>query len=67
MSMPKLGESFRALRQNIRPQNWSEFFHIHNFKTVANVQRLTNRLLRNIAHFQGNYLIICLVLLIYCL
>lgn len=63
--VPKLGEALRHIRQNIRP--WSDFFQIHNFKTVANVQRLTNRLLRNIAHFQSNYLIICVVLLMYCL
>ncbi len=63
--IPKLGESLRQIRQNIRP--WSEFVNIQNFKTVANIQRLTNRLLRNLAHFQSNYLIICVVLLMYCL
>jgi len=63
--IPKLGESLRQIRQNIRP--WSEFCQLQNFKTVANVQRLTNRLLRNVAHFQSNYLIICVVLFMYCL
>ncbi|XP_037045473.1 prenylated Rab acceptor protein 1 [Bradysia coprophila] len=63
--IPKLGESLRQIRQNIRP--WSDFIQIQNFKTVANVQRLSNRVLRNLAHFQSNYLIICVVLLMYCL
>ncbi|KAJ6641883.1 Prenylated Rab acceptor protein 1 [Pseudolycoriella hygida] len=63
--LPKLGELLRETRQELRP--WSQFFQISNFKTIANVQRLTNRVLRNSDYFRSNYIVISVVLLIYCL
>lgn len=63
--IPNIGGVVTTLRTQIRP--WSVFFQLQNFKTVANVHRLSNRLLRNFAHFQSNYAIISFVLMLYCL
>ncbi|XP_053680466.1 prenylated Rab acceptor protein 1 [Anopheles nili] len=63
--IPNLWELLRMSRQNIRP--WSEFLQTSNFKTVANVSRLTNRIIRNLAYFQSNYLFVFLGLIVYCL
>ncbi|XP_040152787.1 prenylated Rab acceptor protein 1 [Anopheles arabiensis] len=63
--IPSLWELLRLSRQNIRP--WSEFLQTSNFKTVANVSRLTNRIIRNLAYFQSNYLFVFLGLIVYCL
>lgn len=64
-TIPTASELFRQLKENIR--SWAEFFHMQNFKTVANLQRLSSRLMRNLAYFQSNYLCIFLILMIYCL
>uniref|UniRef100_A0A182W111 PRA1 family protein n=1 Tax=Anopheles minimus TaxID=112268 RepID=A0A182W111_9DIPT len=63
--IPSLWELLRLSRQNIRP--WAEFLQTSNFKTVANVSRLTNRIIRNLAYFQSNYLFVFLGLIVYCL
>ncbi|XP_035778578.1 prenylated Rab acceptor protein 1-like [Anopheles albimanus] len=63
--IPGFWELLRISRQNIRP--WSEFLQTSNFKTVANVSRLTNRIIRNLAYFQSNYLFVFLGLIVYCL
>ncbi|XP_055683784.1 prenylated Rab acceptor protein 1 [Lutzomyia longipalpis] len=63
--VPNMVELLREMRQNIRP--WSEFLNMSNFKTVANIQRLTGRLVRNLAYFQSNYLFVFLGLVFYCL
>ncbi|KFB36428.1 AGAP003662-PA-like protein [Anopheles sinensis] len=64
-NLASLWELLRISRQNIRP--WSEFLQTSNFKTVANVSRLTNRIIRNLAYFQSNYLFVFLGLIVYCL
>ncbi|XP_059619932.1 prenylated Rab acceptor protein 1 [Phlebotomus argentipes] len=63
--VPNIAELLREVRQNIRP--WSEFLNMSNFKTVANIQRLSGRLVRNLAYFQSNYLFVFLGLVLYCL
>ncbi|XP_053697402.1 prenylated Rab acceptor protein 1 [Sabethes cyaneus] len=63
--IPSLWELLRITRQNVRP--WSEFLQTANFKTVANIPRLTNRIIRNLAYFQSNYLFVFLGLIVYCL
>ncbi|GAB0096868.1 PRA1 family protein [Sergentomyia squamirostris] len=63
--VPNIAELLREIRQNIRP--WAEFLNMSNFKTVANIQRLSGRLVRNLAYFQSNYLFVFLGLVFYCL
>lgn len=63
--MPNLMEILREARRNIRP--WSEFANWNNFKTAANIHRLSNRLMRNIVYFQSNYMFVFLGLFVYCL
>lgn len=52
-------------RQNIRP--WTTFFNTSYFKTPPSVQKLTQRIVRNIMYFQSNYFIVSLILTLYCL
>ncbi|XP_058812301.1 prenylated Rab acceptor protein 1 [Topomyia yanbarensis] len=63
--IPSLWDLLRLTRQNVRP--WSEFLQTANFKTVANIPRLTNRIIRNLGYFQSNYLFVFLGLIVYCL
>lgn len=63
--VPNLWDLLRLTRQNVRP--WSEFLQSSNFKSVANVPRLTNRIIRNLGYFQSNYLFVSLGLIVYCL
>lgn len=49
-------------------QSWSEFLNTSRMlKTPSNAQQLTRRLLTNLSYFQGNYLCISLILIIYCI
>lgn len=64
-NVPSISELLREVRQTIRP--WSEFCNYQNFRTIVNLQRLSSRILRNLAYFQMNYLIVCCVLILYCL
>ncbi|XP_055840426.1 prenylated Rab acceptor protein 1 [Episyrphus balteatus] len=63
--VPSIGELIQTIRQSIRP--WSEFLHTQNFKTVASMPRLSTRFLRNLSYFQSNYILIFIILMIYCL
>jgi len=63
--MPDFNELLQQVRQNIRP--WTEFFNVQNFRTIVNLQRLSSRVVRNLAYFQINYVIISGILLLYCL
>lgn len=63
--IPSMWELLRLTRQNVRP--WSEFLQTSNFKTVANIPRLSNRVIRNLGYFQSNYLFVFLGLIVYCL
>lgn len=49
-------------------QSWSEFFNTSRMiKAPTTTQQLTRRLLNNLSYFQGNYLCVSLVLVIYCI
>lgn len=63
--LPSIKEALQITRKNIRP--WSEFLNTNNYKTVASVQRLSGRFIRNLAYFQSNYICIFLLFMIYCL
>ncbi|KAL5279023.1 RABAC1 family protein [Megaselia abdita] len=63
--IPSITEALQITRKNIRP--WSEFLNTNNYKTVASVQRLSGRFIRNLAYFQSNYICIFLVFMVYCL
>lgn len=63
--VPNVMEILREARKNLRP--WSEFINWNNFKTAANIHRLTNRLMRNVVYFQSNYMCVFLGLFVYCL
>lgn len=63
--VPNIMEILREARKNLRP--WAEFVNWNNFKTAANIHRLSNRFLRNIVYFQSNYMCVFLGLFVYCL
>lgn len=49
-------------------QSWSEFFNTSRMmKAPSTTQQLTRRLLTNLSYFQGNYMCVSLVLVIYCI
>lgn len=49
-------------------QNWSEFLNTSRMmKAPGNTNQLTRRLVANLSHFQGNYLCVSLVLVVYCI
>ncbi|KAK9509291.1 hypothetical protein O3M35_006640 [Rhynocoris fuscipes] len=63
--IPSLKDFVKSCRENIRP--WKEFFNTSNFKAPPTFSRLIKRAVNNISYFQGNYIIISLVLMAYCL
>lgn len=63
--IPSIKEALLITRKNIRP--WAEFFNTNNYKTVASVQRIGGRFIRNLAYFQSNYICIFLLFMVYCL
>lgn len=49
-------------------QNWSEFLNTSRMmKAPSATNQLTRRLVANLSHFQGNYLCVSLVLVVYCI
>lgn len=49
-------------------QSWSEFFNTSRMmKAPGTRHQLTRRLLANLSYFQGNYLCVSLILVIYCI
>ncbi|XP_017096621.1 prenylated Rab acceptor protein 1 [Drosophila bipectinata] len=64
-NLPSPMEVIQLVRNSLRP--WSVFFNINNFKSAVSMQRLNNRVLRNLSYFQSNYVFIFFVLMIYCL
>ncbi|CAF0806525.1 unnamed protein product [Adineta ricciae] len=57
-------ELYTRQRQSLRP--WFEFFNTAKFKTPKNVATGTKRLVANIEHYQTNYVIVIIILSIYC-
>merc|ERR1712141_236528 len=65
LSQPALKEWFGKRRANIRPLG--QFFNTHNFQVPPSAGRLTKRLYKNVEYFQSNYVMVFLVLVLYCL
>merc|ERR1712123_261156 len=65
LSQPLVKEWFAKKRANIRPLG--TFFNTANFQVPPSAGRLTKRLYKNIEHFQSNYMLVFLVLVVYCL
>ncbi|CAF1119650.1 unnamed protein product [Rotaria sordida] len=57
-------ELYTRQRQSLRP--WFEFFNTAKFKPPGNIGTATRRLITNVEHFQTNYVIIIIILSIYC-
>lgn len=64
-NLPSPLELIHKIRQSLRP--WTVFFNISNFKSAVSMQRLNNRVMRNLSYFQSNYIFVFIVLMIYCL
>ncbi|XP_017045046.1 prenylated Rab acceptor protein 1 [Drosophila ficusphila] len=64
-NLPTPMQVFQMVRNSLRP--WTVFFNINNFKSAVSMQRLNNRVVRNLSYFQANYVFIFFVLMIYCL
>ncbi|ALC42144.1 CG1418 [Drosophila busckii] len=64
-NLPTPMELIQMVRRSLRP--WMMFFNINNFKSAVSMQRLNNRIVRNLQYFQSNYIFVFIVLMIYCL
>eukprot|EP00090_Calanus_glacialis_P024404 TRINITY_DN378_c0_g1_i1.p1 TRINITY_DN378_c0_g1~~TRINITY_DN378_c0_g1_i1.p1 ORF type:complete len:203 (-),score=65.35 TRINITY_DN378_c0_g1_i1:122-730(-) len=65
ISQPVVKEWFTNKRANLRPLG--TFFNTANFQVPPSAGRLTKRLYKNIEYFQSNYVLVFLVLVVYCL
>jgi len=65
ISQPVVKEWFTKKRANLRPLG--TFFKTSNFQVPPSAGRLTKRLYKNIEYFQSNYVLVFLVLVLYCL
>jgi len=52
-------------REKIRP--WSEFSEQKSFTAPVGLQEWTKRLVKNVEHYQSNYIILFLLLMMYCI
>jgi len=62
---PVAKEWIQHRRQNVRP--WSTFVNTNKFTLPHSPALISQRLVRNIDHFQSNYLCVFIVLVLYCL
>jgi len=66
ISMPgNVGTVLQQQRDKIRP--WSEFAEQKSFAAPVSMQEWTKRLLKNIEHYQANYIITFMLLMVYCI
>merc|ERR1711981_28574 len=65
ISQSVVKEWFAKKRANIRPLG--TFFNTAHFQVPPSAGRLTKRLYKNIEYFQSNYMLVFLVLVVYCL
>jgi len=65
ISSPLVREWVNARKATIRPIG--TFFNTKNFQVPPSAGRLSKRMLKNVEYFQSNYVIVFLVLFIYCL
>ena len=55
----------RQRRSEIKP--WGDFFNTRKFLRPVNASEATTRLASNVRIYQANYLIICLLMTLYCM
>merc|ERR1712203_1215967 len=65
VSQPAIKEWLGKRRANIRPIG--TFFNTSNFQVPPSAGRLSKRLYKNVEYFQSNYMLVFLVLVLYCL
>lgn len=65
VSQPAIKEWFGRRKANIRPLG--TFFNTTNFQVPPSAGRLSKRLYKNVDYFQSNYVMVFLVLVLYCL
>eukprot|EP00092_Neocalanus_flemingeri_P034981 GFUD01038065.1.p1 GENE.GFUD01038065.1~~GFUD01038065.1.p1 ORF type:complete len:204 (+),score=57.37 GFUD01038065.1:190-801(+) len=65
ISQPVVKEWFGKKKANLRP--FGTFFNTTNFQVPPSAGRLTKRLYKNIEYFQSNYVLVFVVLVVYCL
>jgi len=65
ISQPDVRAWVNRRRENIRPVG--TFFSTNNFQIPPSVGRLTTRLKKNVEYFQSNYMLVFLVMVVYCL
>jgi len=65
ISNPLVREWFNKRKSNIRPIG--VFFNTQHFQVAPSPGRLTKRFYKNIEYFQSNYVLVFLLLFVYCL
>merc|ERR1711923_257852 len=65
ISQPVVKEWLQKKRANLRP--FGTFFNTSNFQVPPSAGRLSKRLYKNVEYFQSNYVLVFLVLVLYCL
>jgi len=65
VSQPIIREWLSKRRTNFRPLG--TFFKTTNFQVPPSAGRLSKRLVKNLEYFQSNYMLVFLVLVLYCL
>merc|ERR1712018_209225 len=65
VAQPLVREWLAKKRANLRPV-WT-FFNTANFQVPPSAGRLSKRLIKNVDYFQSNYVLVFLVLVLYCL
>jgi len=65
ISNPLVREWINKRKSNIRPVG--VFFNTQNFQVAPSPGRLTKRFYKNIEYFQSNYVLVFLLLFVYCL
>ncbi|XP_076438317.1 prenylated Rab acceptor protein 1-like [Babylonia areolata] len=58
-------EWFSKTRERVKP--WGEFINTKHFKMPSSMAPLPKRLVKNVEHFQGNYLFVFMGLVLFCL
>ncbi|KAI1287264.1 Prenylated Rab acceptor protein 1 [Halotydeus destructor] len=60
--------SIKDLYQNKwkKMQTWGSFIDTNKMKTPASTMQWSRRIIKNLEHFQGNYICVLLILIIYC-
>merc|ERR1740128_874104 len=65
VAQPLLRDWLAKRRANLRPVG--TFFNTANFQVPPSAGRLSKRLVKNVDYFQSNYVLVFLILVLYCL